>query len=368
MLHNASSQLLWQATLWIGFGTLGITGLLLIALFGLKLSKQRKTMREEKFLSLWQPGLMACALEDTPPKSLPNLRDDEAWLLIKLFVKLQTTLKGDPNQRLKRLGQQLGCANMARKMLKSKHRSEKVFGLITIAYMQEAEDWNLLMPYLNQSSNTLTLYASLGLLKIDASKAAPLVVTQLLKRPDVDLLTASSILKPFRKELHEALATHIIEVSQHASSLQNLSSTDIRVIEITWLLKVAHALDMHISTGILLPFFHAQQPINLITGAMRLIKVPDALNALRKLALHSEWQIRNQVCLTLAKMGDASDIPLLTQLMLDPQWWVRYRAAQALIGSPFITREALKRLIADLPDRYARDMAQQVFAESFSES
>jgi hypothetical protein len=62
-------------------------------------------------------------------------------------------------------------------------------------------------------------------------------------------------------------------------------------------------------------------------------------------------------------MGDASDLQRLSQLMMDSQWWVRYRAAQALMGLPFIETEARDTLIANLPDRYARDMAKQVLAE-----
>ena len=48
---------------------------------------------------------------------------------------------------------------------------------------------------------------------------------------------------------------------------------------------------------------------------------------------------------------------------MDAQWWVRYRAAQALTDLPFLPRAQLSALVADLPDRYARDMVQQVFVE-----
>ena len=120
---------------------------------------------------------------------------------------------------------------------------------------------------------------------------------------------------------------------------------------------------MHISTGVLRPFLQASQPIDIIIGAMRLMKVPDGLPDIRSLAQHSSWEVRNQVSITLGQMGDASDVKLLTQLVMDSQWWVRYRAAQALIGLPFMATDALKTLITNLPDRYARDMAQQVFAE-----
>ena len=338
-------------------GTAAIIGALLVALFWLKLSKKYQDEKAEKFQHIWQPILMACALGDPIEATLPKLSRAEEWLFIKLWVRMQTTLRGEPNERLRQLAIQLGCANMARRYLSSRHRSEQVYGLMTLAYLHEAADWERLLPYLSQARNSLAVYASIGLLQIDAPQAAPLVISQLLQRPDIDLLTAASVFKPFRKYLHQALSERVVEASQ-SPLLQNSQAS-----HLAWLFKISHALDMHISTGVLRPFLQATQPIDIIIGAMRLLKVPDALPDVRSLAQHSAWQVRNQVSITLGQMGDASDVKLLTQLVMDSQWWVRYRAAQALIGLPFMATDALKTLIANLPDRYARDMAQQVFAE-----
>ena len=38
-------------------------------------------------------------------------------------------------------------------------------------------------------------------------------------------------------------------------------------------------------------------------------------------------------------------------------------AAQALASTPFMSRRDLQARVAQLPDRYAREMAQQVFLE-----
>jgi hypothetical protein len=51
---------------------------------------------------------------------------------------------------------------------------------------------------------------------------------------------------------------------------------------------------------------------------------------------------------------------------MDPLWWVRYRAAQSLASWHFLERAHLSQRIADLPDRYAQDMAQQIFTQQES--
>jgi hypothetical protein len=51
------------------------------------------------------------------------------------------------------------------------------------------------------------------------------------------------------------------------------------------------------------------------------------------------------------------------RLLADREWWVRYRAAQALVELPWLKRADLEALHATLDDRYAADMLAQVMAE-----
>jgi HEAT repeat protein len=84
------------------------------------------------------------------------------------------------------------------------------------------------------------------------------------------------------------------------------------------------------------------------------------------LADHPDWQVRTQVAITLGRIGEAQDLDLLLSLLMDPLWWVRYRAAQSLASWHFLERAHLSQRIAALPDRYAQDMAQQIFTQQES--
>ena len=48
---------------------------------------------------------------------------------------------------------------------------------------------------------------------------------------------------------------------------------------------------------------------------------------------------------------------------MDRQWWVRYRAAQALVLMPFYGRQELQALSATTDDALVRDMLRHVLAE-----
>ena len=52
----------------------------------------------------------------------------------------------------------------------------------------------------------------------------------------------------------------------------------------------------------------------------------------------------------------------LRAALSDPEWWVRYRAAQALMSLPFLSEAELDELRHG-DDRYAADMMAQVAAE-----
>jgi uncharacterized protein (DUF2336 family) len=57
------------------------------------------------------------------------------------------------------------------------------------------------------------------------------------------------------------------------------------------------------------------------------------------------------------------DLPALEPLLADAQWWVRYRAAQALVASPYLGPNAIRRIAGRQEDPFACDILQQALAE-----
>jgi HEAT repeat protein len=73
--------------------------------------------------------------------------------------------------------------------------------------------------------------------------------------------------------------------------------------------------------------------------------------------------VRLQAARALGHIGDASDLPRLQGMLCDSQWWVRYRAAQALSRLPGLDHEGMQRIRAAQNDRFACDVLDQVMAE-----
>ena len=72
------------------------------------------------------------------------------------------------------------------------------------------------------------------------------------------------------------------------------------------------------------------------------------------------WQVRAQAGRALGEIGVASVAPRLGHCLGDASWWVRRNAGYALAELGDAGREALASLASDSPDRFAREMAQEV--------
>lgn len=95
-----------------------------------------------------------------------------------------------------------------------------------------------------------------------------------------------------------------------------------------------------------------------VARALGRYKQSESVEALRRLAEDKAWPVRAQAVQSLGKLG-ARVVPLFQAALRDSSWWVRLRAALALIRSGPEGQDAL--LAAEIgPDAFARDMARLV--------
>lgn len=343
----------------VGGFTLAVTLLLLVVLFALKLLEQSRLRRDRLFDEVWHPLLVKTAVGESSPQVLPPLRPGDDWRFLKLWVRFQTTVKGASQERLRQLGWTLRCGQWARTWLDSPHRSEQIFGILCLGYLRDESAWEPLATRLQDARNSVFIYAAWALLQLAPDRAAPMVVDQLMRRRDLNVLQASTVLRPFRRGLNEQLTRRLSD----AASLHTASDAATAIVDVGWGLRLGWGLNLKPADDLLTPWLKPDQPIDLIIGALRLLQGPEGLDAVRALVAHPGWQVRTQVAVTLGRLGMPEDQERLMQLLMDAQWWVRYRAAQSLARTPFMSRQEVQARVAQLPDRYAREMAQQAFLE-----
>jgi HEAT repeat protein len=100
-----------------------------------------------------------------------------------------------------------------------------------------------------------------------------------------------------------------------------------------------------------------------LNAALKLVSGYGGVPRIAALTTHSVWFVRMQAAKVLGRIGQPEHLKLLEALLSDGEWWVRYRAAQAITGLPFLGPNQLRKLRLRQQDRYAADILQQSFAE-----
>jgi HEAT repeat protein len=100
-----------------------------------------------------------------------------------------------------------------------------------------------------------------------------------------------------------------------------------------------------------------------LAACLRLFNRAEDLPVVRECVSHEDLCVRVQAAAALGRIGEAHDEELLVPLLSDTEWWVRYRAAQALSRLPHMREPKLKTIQAAQANPFARDILTQVMAE-----
>ena len=332
---------------WLASATLALVALMVLGLLVLRWVRWRRAPRLAAFESDWLPRLMGCALGDAV--SVQPLARWQRWPFMKLWLHAQMSLQGQARQHLAALGQAMGCVPMARQRARSSHPSERMVGMLALGFLGDADSVPELRKRLQAGGAHQPVYAARALLEIDAEGHAQGVVQALLANSVLDVSLVSVMLKSFRSAMGQALLVQL-PTPEDAAALG-------------WL-RLALALRLHVPVGLLVPFVQADQSVDVLIAAIRLLQGEQGAALVVAQAQHPDWRVRAQVARSLAHLGGPAEQSLLVQMMTDSQWWVRYRAAQALLGLPGMSAQRLLDCAQSTQDRYALSMAQAVLAET----
>jgi HEAT repeat protein len=128
-------------------------------------------------------------------------------------------------------------------------------------------------------------------------------------------------------------------------------------------MELAHAAQVMPAVDQLLQRAHEFGP-DVIAPCLRLIGDPRKAHWARTFAVHDCWYVRVCAANALRRIGGAQDRALLQGLLCDAHWWVRHRAAQALISLPVASLDDWEQIAAAHADRYAGEMLRHVIAEA----
>ena len=284
--------------------------LLLIVLDRLRLAQLR--VHESRVQVEWRPLFLALSAgEPVKPRTLETM---DAAIVLKLWMRMLRNVQGNARQRLVEFAAASHFADAARWLNQRGHR-ERLLGLATLAELADEQDLPLFRRALWSRSIRVSLIAARGLLRAGYEDG----LRELLQAYAIGLKHPRFVMHALLQECAPEMIERVLQ--------QEMDTHDILPLRLVPLLD-------------LLPLPVARKPLRKLldsgdpesaSAALKVVQDPAMLDEVRK-ACHSEyWYVRAQAARALALVGLPEDEMLLRERLDDPNWWVRRRAAEALL-------------------------------------
>jgi len=328
--------------------------LLLLQILLLRARLIRRTAREQHFLEVWRPLMVAATVGRAD--TIPPLDDSDKLYFLKLWNHLHESLRGEAKTRLNILAASYDIAHYAHSLLRRKNLGLRLLALNTLGHLKDRTAWQDILHLAQLPDPLLSFSAARAMFLIDADNAVNDLQQALLERVDWPpaqfalLLQGNGTGKAYSVLVDTAIRLAGSTESDELAQLDRL----LQLLEVAPYQHVISAIRTILS---------ASRNDQVIAHCLKFLREPDDLPSVRNLLDHPNWVVRLQAARALGRIGTADDVLHLSALLSDPVWWVRYRTAQALLALTRGDAQSLAEVRTRLDDRYARDMLDMVMAE-----
>lgn len=342
-----SSDPIVEFAFWTGIAVLALVVLMVLYVLFLRYKLLREERRRKRLVEIWRP-LLIQSLESVPD-NLPPIRRKDWFVLFNLWSHFHETLKGQAKESLNEIARRAGMPTMALRLLKRRKIRERLGAIVVLGFLRDKSAWEEIKDVAVDENPYLSMAAVQAMMRIDEEEAMPFIMPLIGSRNDWPVARVAGILLEARPE---------IVCPVLGDALRHFPES-----HVPRLVRYLGVMACDLSTAILRQVMEKYPTEPVIAACLQSLKNPDALDLVRKHLTHAAWHVRVQAVRALGKMGLIHDKYILVNMLSDTQWWVRYRAAQALASIPYVSMDDLERIGQEHPDRYARDIVTQVIAE-----
>ena len=308
----------------------------------------REARREARFRDRWRAILLESV--DAVPAHLPTVKRPDWYTFLSLWNHFQESLRGGGRHRLRAVAIRLRMDVAARQLLQGGSMSRRLMAIVTLGQLGDHDSWGPLARISAGEHPVLSLAATRSLILIDTRRAIEALLPAFASRTDWPISRLKSILG----EVDPALITPALVAAVDTTDAARLPR----------LLALLDCAQGPTAGRKILDVLRQATEEEVLVACLKSAHVPREHELLARLLAHPSWQVRTQAARAFGRAAHAGDESLLIPLLSDRVWWVRYRAAQALVGLAFLSRADLLRLRSRVSDKFARDMLDQVMAES----
>lgn len=348
MVYDTPSSLLLSLVSYTGFAVFLAIVSLLIAIGIIRYLASRRRLREQRIAKDWQAIFFGTIGGETV--AIPKIAKPDREFILLEWLYFTESIRGEARSRLKDLAIDLQLDRIAMELLMQRNLRGQLLAVAALGRLGGTNAWEPLIRLLDNANPVLSLLVVRTLLQIDAERGLPLLFENLQRHNDWPARKVAGMVEEIPQSLFSRALMREL-VSANKESLPRL-------------LSVAVFLPIDDLWSVLEPKLDNDQTAEVLIAALKASKDPRSLPKVRVLATDNRWPVRAQAAATLGRLGLPEDRFRLQAMLGDREWWVRYRAAQALTKLPFMQRADLESLCGRLGDHFAADMLRQALAEA----
>jgi HEAT repeat protein len=326
---------------------LAMTAVLAVRVLVLRRRTVRRARAQEAVFARWRPVLFEAVVGGTP--QLPPLPPGDADDFLLVWNQIQDGVRGEARERLVELAARLDGRALALARLRRGDALGRMLALRTLGHLGLAADYEPVARDLDDRRVYVCLAAARALVFIDGRAAPGDVLPRLALRTEWPVSLFATVLAGADRA----------ELAARFQALQPQLSTE----QLVRSLPLVSILEPGAADGILAALLEASDDPEVLGAALRWARSRELAAAARRLCDHAAWTVRTQAAAALGRIGGPGERDALVALLGDAQWWVRYRAAEALTSGRFGTAAEVRALAASLGDRFARDIVEHALAE-----
>ena len=350
-LLRSDFDVVTTAALWSIAGVLVTTVVLFVYTMGLRIATLASIRRRARFVREWR-NIFAAAMmssEAAAECELPRLRRGDRTDLLEEWNRARSMVEGSAAENLITLAQRTNIPALALKLLRKRRVRPRILAAQTFGHLRDHEHRDEIRTLVDHDNTALSVTAAMALVEIDPDYATHVIVPMIEKRRDWPKNRVAIMLR-------FAGSARISEPIYRAiRSADNAGRT--------YLLQFAQLVDAEVLDALVDDLIRDSNNPGVLNAALKLVSGFRGVPRIAALTQHDAWFVRMQSAKVLGRVGQEEHLSLLEALLSDKEWWVRYRAAQAIASLPFLGPNQLRRMRDRQTDRYAADILQQSFAE-----
>lgn len=351
-LFRSEFDALTTIALWSIAGVMTTTIILFVYTLGLRLATIAETRRRRAFVLQWREVFASSALsaESAGSQPLPPLRRADAVDLLEEWNRMRSMVDGSAVDNFIILAQRVGIPELAQRLFGRRRIQSRILAVQTLGHLRDSSRREDIRKLLAHENTALSITAAAALVEIDSDVGISAVVPMINSRRDWPKNRVSILLRSAGSGRISEPMFRAIRSADNAGK--------------SYLLQFARLVEPEVLDALVESLLRESRDAGVLTAALKLVSGYGGVPRIASLTQHTAWYVRMQAAKVLGRVGREEHLSLLESLLGDPEWWVRYRAAQAITSLPFLGPNQLRMLRMRQSDRFAADILQQSFAEA----